>query len=106
MSFWQENAIEPHKHALVDCGYLNDKTARDRADKILAHVSRTNIEVAGFNRLLVRLPPTKLTKVLAAIPQIKKGAATYCWCTHGWVDDVPSNARGEAPPEAVASSAE
>lgn len=83
-SFWQENAAAPGKHALVDCGYIKEQDARDRADKILAHVARSNIEVAGHGRLLVRIPPAKLPGVLAAIPQIKAGTATYCWCTHGW----------------------
>lgn len=85
MSFWLENATEPRKHVLVDCGYLKEKESRDRADKLLKHVARSNIVIAGFNRLLVRIPPAKLPKVLAAIPEIKAGAGTYCWCTHGWL---------------------
>lgn len=87
MNFWIDNATEPRQHTLVDCGYLNDKAARDRADKILKHVSRKNIVVGGHGRLMVRIPPAKVPVVLKAVSQIKEGAATYCWCTHGFKHD-------------------
>lgn len=84
MNFWIDNATEPRKHVLVDCGYMAEQAARDRADKILKHVSPKNIVVAGYGRLLVRIPPAKVPAVLKAIPEIKEGGATYCWCTHGF----------------------
>lgn len=93
--FWLENAATPGKHTLVDCGYLKDQAARDRADKLLEHVSRKNIEIAGDGRLLVRIPPTKVKTVLAAIPEIKEGAAGYCWCTHGFGVMAAADSRGD-----------
>jgi hypothetical protein len=32
----------------------------------------------------MRLPPKKASTVLAAMPEIREGAAGYCWCTHGF----------------------
>lgn len=81
-SFWQENAAK-RVHTLVDCGYVRDQQARDNADKILKHVGRKNLEIAGFARIVVRIPPAKVADVLKAIPEINE-AAGYCWCTHGF----------------------
>ncbi len=82
-SYWEENATQ-RVHTLVDCGYLNDQQSRDNADKVLKHVSRRNMELAGFRRIVIRIPPMKLASVLKAVPEIKEGAAEYCWCTHGF----------------------
>lgn len=95
--YWMENAMslgsmakEPRvaAHTLIDLGYFNAKPARDRADQLLNMVSRKCLQIAGFGRLLVRIPPTKVGAVLAAFPGIKPATKTsgYSWCTHTWFD--------------------
>jgi hypothetical protein len=85
-SFWLENGMHPTHdlHKLVDCGYVTEKKARDRADRLMKHVGRKNVQVVGGPlRVVVRVPPAKLAAVMKALP-IKEGGATYCWCTHSW----------------------
>lgn len=70
--------------ALVDLGYAKDQGARDRADKLLTMVARSNLSIEGFGRILVRVPKTKLEAVLKAFP-IKEGS-TYYGSTHNWLE--------------------
>lgn len=91
-NWWLENAGEvagkpgaTPPHLLLDLGYVNAKKSRDRADKVMKIVSRKNLQIAGFGRILIRIPPTLLDKVLTKFPEIKKGDC-YCWCTHSWLD--------------------
>lgn len=88
MSYWMENAMKRGKHNLLDLGYVNSQTARDRADLIFKIISKANLEIAGFSRLLIRIPKAKLEKVLAAHPAIKLATEQpgYSWCTHTWID--------------------
>lgn len=84
-NYWMENAFEAGKHTIVDIGPLNDQAARDRADKLFEHVSRRNLMIAGgVGRILMRIPPTKVKKVLLAFPEIT-AKCTYSWCTHSWL---------------------
>ena len=93
--YWLDNAASlacnspHHAHILVDVGYGKEQSSRDRADRLLTMVSERNLCIVanGANgRILIRIPPTKLEKVLAAFPEITKGDAGYCWCSHGWLD--------------------
>lgn len=87
-SFWLDNAISPGMHTLIDLGYLDDHATQKRCEKLLELVSKKNFSVVGFNRLLVRIPKTKVGNVLDKIPAIKTSeeAPGYCWCTHTWLD--------------------
>ncbi len=88
MSFWMDNAamsLEKPKHILVDCGYVNHPAARENADRLMKHVSRTNVEIVAAGRILVRIPPSKKEKVLLMFPEITAGAG-YCWTTHVFGD--------------------
>lgn len=86
MSFWLQNAAQPGRHTLVDIGDLDDKRARDRADRLRKYLAISNFQIVGNARLTVRLPPKKRDFILQRFPLIKEGAAGYCWCTHGFVE--------------------
>ena len=85
--YWIENAADPGKHTLLDLGYVKSPVARRRADQLCTVVGRRNLQVVGAGRLLIRIPPTKITRVLREFPQIKPAtvARGYCWVTHTWV---------------------
>lgn len=83
MSYWMENAMQPGRHVLVDCGYMAD--AEQNFTALQPHLAKRNFERVGNGRLVARIPPKKVVAVLSAVPQIKEGTASYCWCTHGFV---------------------
>ena len=82
MDYWMDNATGG-KHVLVDMGSANTQSTRDATDRVRKHVGRSNVQINGSLRVLVRIPPTKMAKVMSAFPEIKVGE-TYCWCTHHW----------------------
>lgn len=89
--WWGENAPGRDRgHTLVDLGYVNSQDARDRCDTLRDFgIGRQNVQIGGFNRLLIRIPPTKVSKVMAAFPAIEPnedGDPVYCWTTHHWLD--------------------
>ena len=56
---------------IVDCGYLHDKSARDRADRIFTYVARANLvwlPTEANRRIGVLIPPKKMDKVFHALP--------------------------------------
>lgn len=81
-NYWLENGMQPGKHVLVDCGYTNEAEANFNA--LRQFLSVRNFQRVGNDRMVARIPPKKVAEVLAAIPEIKEGAAGYCWCTHGF----------------------
>lgn len=83
-NYWMENAIQPNRHVLVDCGSWPDHATQKRFRHLRKHVALANCQRVGNDRLVVRLPPTKAAAVLASMPEIKEGAVGYCWCTHGF----------------------
>lgn len=87
VGFWMENGMRPNSHVLVDCGPWSDSRTRDRFDRLREHLALRNFERVGNDRLVARIPPTKVATVLESIPEIAKGAAGYCWCTHGFKDE-------------------
>ena len=86
MSYWMENAIEPGRHVLVDCGPWRERATQDRFKRLRERVALRNFERVGNDRLMVRLPRTVARTVLADMPEIQPGAAGYCWCTHGFIE--------------------
>lgn len=87
-NYWMENAMQPGKHVLVDCGSWDASETQQRFHEMRSHVALANFQRVGNDRLVVRLPPKKATAVLAAIPEIKEGVVGYCWCTHGFAPNV------------------
>jgi hypothetical protein len=102
MGYWMENAFSMKKgepgHVLVDLGYVSARSARDRADRLLKLVGRKNLELAGAGRLLIRIPPPKVARVLAAFPEITPAAERpgYCWTTHSWFDQESTDLKHAA----------
>lgn len=83
-SYWMENAMQPGRHVLVDCGTWSEPTTQERFKRLRERVALRNCERVGNDRQVVRLPPKMAHKVLAYMPEIQPGAASYCWCTHGF----------------------
>lgn len=92
--FWLENAAASGAptHTIVDCGYLNEQSARDNCDRLRGLVGRRNVEIVGFNRILVRIPPGKVAR-LSEITDIVSGGG-YCWTTHRFLS-VDVKAEGQ-----------
>ena len=76
MNYWIQNAPHGHgpfPHALLDLGYLTDRASRDRCDRLTAAgIGQGNIQLAVGRRLLLRIPPLKLAKILKQFPKIKQ----------------------------------
>jgi len=77
-----ERCIAPEKvPVLVDLGSVNDKAARDCADRVMAAgVAKSNFSIEGFNRLLLKLPKSKAAAIIRRF-RFKEGC-TYFQCTH------------------------
>ena len=80
---------------VVDIGYLNDETARNRAYEIFAlGVGRQNLiwgPSTGQMRIHIAIPKTKFTKVMAALPiQAEK---TWFGSTHRYHAKPPPVAK-------------
>lgn len=60
---------------VLDCGYLEDQEARDRADKVFAFgVGRNNLSLElSPARIYISIPKSKRTSLLTAFPEIKAG---------------------------------
>lgn len=89
-NYWMENATNHGKHVLVDCGPT--QSAEAHFNVLRPHLALSNFQRVGNDRLVVRIPPKKVSAVLAKIPQIKEGIAGYCWCTHGF-EPHPSDSK-------------
>lgn len=77
-SFWFEVEAEKADVMVVDCGYLNDKAARDRVDALRAFgIGQKNVSIEMSNRLLVKIPKGKQAAVLAQFPSIVAGKVYY-----------------------------
>lgn len=91
MGFWMDNAVEPGKFILVDCGYGKHPRARANADRLLKAMGtkgkRKDVEVVANWRVLVHVPRAK-KNVLKRFKRISEGAG-YCWTTHTYEKDGP-----------------
>ena len=87
-NWWLENAAVqqgPLPHVLIDFGYVKDESARMNADRVLAVLGKANLQLVGFGRIVIRVPPTKVTRVLEQFPEIHEGDG-YRWTTHRFGD--------------------
>jgi hypothetical protein len=74
------------KPVIVDLGYLDDQSARDHADALMAYgIPNRRFSIEGNNRLMVEIPKSKVSGVLGAFP-IKEGSK-YFGTTHHWADE-------------------
>jgi hypothetical protein len=79
--FWMEVEVDKAGVMVVDCGYLNDKKARDRVDALRAFgIGRSNVSIEMSNRLLVKIPKAKQAAVLAKFPIV--AGKVYYGTTH------------------------
>ena len=62
VSYWMENAMQPGRHVLVDCGPWSEPATQERFRRLRERV--------GNGRLVVRLPPKVAPTVLADMPEI------------------------------------
>ena len=74
---------------IVDIGYVNDESARNRADKIFAlGIGRKNLiwgPSTGSPRIHINIPKSKVEKTMKALPiQAKK---TWFGATHSYLTD-------------------
>lgn len=88
-NFWAENMCASRSgafpHAIVDLGYVKHPVVRRRRDRLIAlGIGKGNIMVEYIGRVLVRIPPKKLKKILAACRGMQEDD-TYSWTTHSWV---------------------
>lgn len=72
---------------VVDCGYASEQLSRDRADKIFTlGVGKKNFEWGATSgpdpRIHILIPPTKVKKVLAALPITDR--KTWFGATHSF----------------------
>ena len=83
LGYWMENGMSPNhdRHTIVDLGPV--ALSQQNFERLKPHVSIKNFELVGNDRLVARIPPSKVATVLAAVPEITPGSAGYCWCTHG-----------------------
>ena len=83
--FWRLVEMEKREDILVvDCGYLKEQAARERVDMLrAAGIGRENIQLGGFHRLLVRIPPRKAAQMLTRFPIV--AGKTYYGSTHHWL---------------------
>lgn len=71
---------------LVDVGYWHDEEVPGRYVAFLkSGISRRNTNLVGYPsqpRLFIRVPPTKLSKIMARLPIVE--GSTYWRATHHW----------------------
>lgn len=69
---WMDVEVDKADIIVVDCGYVSEQSARDRADAIFAlGVSKSNLvwgPSTGVPRIHVKIPKSKVAKVMAALP--------------------------------------
>lgn len=88
-NFWNENHSTPGQHTLIDLGYLKCRDSFDRLDRLrAAGIGKANVQVVAYGRLLIRIPPTKVSRIMSRFRGIRvitdKHASVYCDCTHVW----------------------
>lgn len=91
--FWMDVEMDKADVMVVDCGYLNDKKARDRVDELRAFgIGRANVSIELSNRLLVKIPKAKQDAVLERFPIV--AGKIYFGTTHHF-KELSSSGRGK-----------
>jgi len=81
---------------IVALGYVQYRKVRDRADEVMKHIGRKNFMIHHAGMMVVRIPKTKLKKVLDTFPNIKE-TEKYWKCNYSWQEEedksfeLPSN---------------
>jgi len=84
---WMDVEMDKKKDVMIiDIGYVNDESARNRADEIFAlGVSKKNLvwgPSTGGPRIHVAIPKTKREKVMSSLPISDK--KTWFGATHSY----------------------
>lgn len=83
-----ERYIDPDATpVLVDLGYWDKKSAERFEMLVAAGIGRRNFSIEGFNRLLVKIPKTKVSTILLEFPIVEGGE--YWQTTHRWEEPTP-----------------
>lgn len=86
---WMEVEMDKKDIVVVDCGYVNEQDARDRADKIFAlGVGKKNLAWGPSTRerrIHILIPKVKVKKILGALPI--KCEKTWFGATHSYLQD-------------------
>ena len=84
---WMDVEIDEKDIIIVDVGYINDESARNRADKIFAlGVGKKNLiwgPSTGAPRIHIHIPKTKVPKIMKALPI--KSQKTWFGATHSFL---------------------
>ena len=82
---WMRNKVFGEEIVILDCGYLDELEARERAEQLRnLGIGKRNFRLELNNRLFVHVPPIKVDRIMAALP-IKEGAR-YWGSTHHFQD--------------------
>lgn len=84
---WMDVEMNKKDIMVVDCGYVTEKKARNRADEIFAQgVGKKNLipgPSTGNPRIHIHIPKTKIRKVVAALKISNK--KTWFGATHSYL---------------------
>ena len=86
---WMDVEMDKKDIVIVDVGYVNNESARNRADKIFAlGVGKKNLiwgPSTGNLRIHIYIPKTKVPKIMDALPI--KSKKTWFGATHSFLTD-------------------
>ena len=87
MQDWMDVEMDKKDIMIVDCGYVTEENARNRADEIFAlGVGKKNLKwgpSTGDPRIHIHIPKSKTEKVLAALPISNE--KTWFGATHSYL---------------------
>lgn len=82
---WFEVEAEKKNIVVIDCGYINDEAARNRADRILnLGIGRRNLECGPSNRIFVKIPKSKQSMIFKSLPI---GGKSWFGATNSYLDE-------------------
>ena len=84
---WMRVEIDKENIVVIDCGYLEEQAARDRADQIFAlGIGKKNLSWGPSTkepRIHILIPAQKVKRVLSALPI--KTEKTWYGATHSYL---------------------
>jgi len=86
---WMRVEMDKEDIVVIDCGFVSEQAARDRADEVFAlGIGRANLAwgpTAGRDpRIHIYIPPSKVKKIMAALPISDK--KTWFGATHNYLN--------------------